>query len=199
MHYNIRVGKGDISMSPSGQSTSLSPSQIKEGREMKSLLTASAVVLALSGCATVFNGKTQAVVLSSVPEGATASVTNHAGENVHTGVTPVTLTLNRGAGYFKPETYTVTLTKVGFAPKQLTFTGTVSGWYIGNILFGGLIGMLAVDPITGAMYTFPASVSGTLETKTSSAGESLVIVSTETLTAEQMKQARLLTPATRAQ
>ena len=166
---------------------------------MKSFFMASAVVLALSGCATVFNGKTQAVVVNSVPVGAMALVTNQAGENVHTGLTPVTLTLNRGAGYFRPETYTVTLTKDGFASKQLTFTGTISGWYIGNILFGGLIGMLAVDPITGAMYTFPASVSGTLETKTSGAGESLTIVSTETLTAEQMKHARLLTPATRAQ
>jgi hypothetical protein len=114
-------------------------------------------------------------------------------------VTPVTLTLNRGAGYFRPQTYTVTLTKDGFAAKKLTFTGTVSGWYIGNILFGGLIGMLAVDPITGAMYTFPASVSGTLEIRASSASDSLTIVSTETLTAEQMKHARLLTPATAAQ
>jgi hypothetical protein len=166
---------------------------------MKSLFIASAVALALSGCATVFNGKTQNVVLSSVPEGATAAVTNRAGENVHTGVTPVTLTLNRGAGYFQPETYTVTLTKDGFAPKKLTFTGTVSGWYIGNILFGGLIGMLAVDPITGAMYTFPASVSSTLEIKTSGAGGSLTIVSTETLTTEQMQHARLLTPAAQAQ
>jgi hypothetical protein len=166
---------------------------------MKSLFVASAVVLALSGCATVFNGKTQNVVLSSVPAGAAVSVTNRAGDNIHTGVTPVTLTLNRGAGYFQPETYTVTLTKDGFAPKTLTFTGTVSGWFIGNILFGGLIGMLAVDPITGAMFTFPASVSGTLETKTSGAGGSLTIVSTESLTAEQMKHARLLTPATQAQ
>ncbi|MEP6875301.1 MAG: hypothetical protein ABI887_13135 [Burkholderiales bacterium] len=159
-------------------------------------------MLALSGCASIFNGKTQAVVISSVPEGAMASIANRAGEKIHTGTTPVTLTLNRGAGYFKPETYTVTLTKEGFAAKQLTLTGTVSGWYIGNILFGGLIGMLAVDPVTGAMYSFPASVSGTLESeapKTSRAAESLTIVSTETLTAEQMRHARPLTSVTRAQ
>jgi hypothetical protein len=29
---------------------------------------------------------------------------------------------------------------------------TLSGWYFGNIIFGGLIGMLAVDPATGAMW-----------------------------------------------
>jgi hypothetical protein len=28
----------------------------------------------------------------------------------------------------------------------------VSGWYFGNLLFGGVIGMLIVDPLTGAMY-----------------------------------------------
>jgi hypothetical protein len=169
---------------------------------MKSIFAASAVVLALSGCASIFNGKTQAVVLTSVPDGATASVTNRAGEKIHTGITPVTLTLNRGAGYFKSESYTVTLTKDGFAAKQLTFTGTVSGWYIGNILFGGLIGMLAVDPVTGAMYTFPEAISGTLESemaKTSRADRSLTIVSTEALTAEQLKKAQLLTPVALAQ
>ncbi len=164
----------------------------------KSLFVASVAVLALSGCASIFNGKTQQVTLSSVPDGAMAVVTNGAGDKVHTGTTPVTLTLNRGAGYFKSESYTIVLTKAGFAPKELKLTSTVSGWFIGNILFGGLIGMLAVDPVTGAMYVFPASVSGTLESqaaKTSAAEGGLTIVSTETLTAEQMKLARPLQPA----
>src|SRR5678816_1242997 len=36
--------------------------------------------------------------------------------------------------------------------------------YSGNILFGGLIGLLAVDPATGAMYTLkPKEVSTTLD------------------------------------
>ena len=164
---------------------------------MKHIVIASAAVLALSGCASIFNGKTQSVVVSSVPAGATALVTNRAGEQVHTGVTPVTLTLNRGAGYFKAENYTITLTKAGYDTKQLTLSGSVSGWYIGNILFGGLIGMLAVDPVTGAMYTFPETTSADLQTegtKSSQAGQPLTIVSTETLSAAQMQQARLLGP-----
>lgn len=28
----------------------------------------------------------------------------------------------------------------------------IDGWYFGNILLGGLFGMLIVDPATGAMY-----------------------------------------------
>ncbi len=123
-----------------------------------------------------------------------ASIVNKAGEQIHVGATPVTLTLMRGAGYFQPEVYTVSLGKDGYARKDLTIAGSLSGWYIGNILFGGLIGMLAVDPVTGAMYTFPDSVSGTLDAsaKVSGAAPSLTIVSTESMTPEQMKRATLV-------
>lgn len=164
---------------------------------MKRTFAAAAALLALSGCASIFNGSTQSIVISSVPEGATASVTNRAGMKVHTGTTPVTLTLNRGAGYFKPEIYKVELAMEGYAPQELTVTGTVSGWYIGNVLFGGLIGMLAVDPVTGAMYVFPDSVSASLQPQggaTTGAASSLTIVSTESLTPEQLKQARAIEP-----
>ncbi len=54
-------------------------------------------------------------------------------------------------------------TKDGYEPRELTLSGTMSGWYIGNILFGGLIGMLVVDPQTGAMYRLePKSLEVTL-------------------------------------
>jgi len=169
---------------------------------MKKVFVASAVALSLSGCASIFNGQTQSVTVRSVPEGATVSVTNRAGEKINTGITPVTLTLKRGAGYFKSEEYTVALMKDGFATKEVTITGTVSGWYIGNILFGGLIGFLAVDPLTGGMYSFPESVSSELvsqSTKTSLTEGALTIVSTETLTPEQMEQAQPLVLTNQAQ
>jgi hypothetical protein len=45
----------------------------------------------------------------------------------------------------------------------MTIDGAINGWYFGNILFGGLIGMLAVDPSTGAMYTLkPDAVQAAL-------------------------------------
>lgn len=162
---------------------------------MKTLLAASLVVLTLSGCASIFNGKTQEVVITSVPEGASLTVANLAGETIHTGTTPATLTLTRGAGYFKSETYRVAMTKEGFEPRELEITSTVSGWYFGNILLGGFIGMLAVDPVTGAMYTFPETVTAdlvSLAAKQPQAGRVLTIVSTDALTADQMQQARKL-------
>jgi hypothetical protein len=161
---------------------------------MKRLFVASAAALALSGCASIFNGQTQAVTIKSEPEGAAIMVSNRAGESIHSGVAPATVTLKRGAGYFKSETYKVVMKKEGFADREVTITSSVSGWYIGNLLFGGLIGMLAVDPNTGGMYIFPESVTGTLEsaTKTSQAPATLTIVSTDSLSSEQMRQARLL-------
>ncbi|MED5620770.1 hypothetical protein [Ideonella sp. BN130291] len=169
---------------------------------MKKALALSALAiasLALTGCASIIKGGTQPVSIQSVPDGANVTVTNRAGTKIHTGTTPLTVTLNRGAGYFKSEVYTIVVEKEGFQPKEITITGTTNGWYIGNLLFGGLIGMLAVDPVTGAMYSLPDSVSATLENQpakaTSQAPGALTIVSTDALSAEQMKGARLLVAA----
>ena len=156
----------------------------------------SVLALALTGCASIINGSTQPVAIQSVPDGATVSVTNSAGVKVHNGTTPLTVTLNRGAGYFKSESYTIVVEKDGFERKEMTITGTVNGWYIGNILFGGVIGMLAVDPATGAMYSLPDTVNATLENsapaKAAQVPGTLTVVSTDALTAQQMKDARLL-------
>jgi hypothetical protein len=164
---------------------------------MKQIILAAALAVALSGCATLFNGQSQAITISSAPEGAQVTVSNRAGQRVHVGETPVTLTLKRGAGYFKPEVYTLAFSKPGYADQQMTIRGSTSGWYFGNILLGGLIGMLAVDPATGAMYSLPKNVTASLETQGSVGaldGAQLQIVSMESLSAEQRAQAVRLTP-----
>ncbi len=154
-----------------------------------------AVALALSGCASIFNGQTQSVVFQSEPTGASITVSNRAGEQVHSGTTPVTITLKRGAGYFKSEVYTIRLTKPGYSTKEVVVTGTMSGWYIGNILFGGLIGMLAVDPVTGGMYVFPDSINTPLEAASSPTGSrasELRVVSLDALSHEVRSQGKLI-------
>lgn len=156
---------------------------------------AAAAILALAGCASIFNGQTQSVVFQSEPSGAAITVSNRAGEQVHAGTTPVTITLKRGAGYFRSEVYTIRLTKPGFAPKEVVVTGTMSGWYIGNILFGGLIGMLAVDPVTGGMYVFPDSVNTPLEAASSPTGahaSELRVVSLDSLSPEVRSTGKLI-------
>jgi hypothetical protein len=123
---------------------------------MKSRLIAAgaavALVLAASGCATIVARSSQKVAVSSTPPGALVTITNRGGQVVKTGTTPIEVTLKMGSGYFRAENYTLRFSKDGFEPHELKLTPAISGWYFGIILFGGLIGMLAVDPSTGAMY-----------------------------------------------
>jgi hypothetical protein len=130
------------------------------------ILACGAAVLAAaaSGCATIVSRGSQTITVTSVPEAANVSIVNVGGTAVHSGLTPMTVTLKKGRGYFKPETYTVRFAKEGFQQREVTVRGQVNGWYFGNIIFGGLIGMLAVDPATGAMYTLtPKAVGATLD------------------------------------
>lgn len=133
---------------------------------MKKLITASliAALATMTGCASIISGSTQTLTFKSVPEQASISITNKAGEKVHTGVTPVTVTLKRGNGFFQSAAYHVTFKKEGFQTKTVQVTGTVNGWYVANIIFGGLIGLLIVDPATGAMYTLnPSDINTVLD------------------------------------
>ncbi|WP_285360318.1 hypothetical protein [Pseudomonas sp. fls2-241-TYG-175] len=84
------------------------------------------------------------------------------GVSVRSGVTPDEVTLRAGAGYFDGEKYTVTYRKDGYTSSTQTLESGIDGWYWGNIVIGGLIGMLIVDPATGAMYTLPEKINSTL-------------------------------------
>lgn len=164
---------------------------------MKKALIAIAVATALSGCATIIGSTTQPLTIKSTPEGANVVVINRAGEKIHSGVAPMTVTLNRGAGYFKPEIYTIKFDKEGYESKEVVVTGQVNGWYFGNIIFGGLIvGMLIVDPMTGAMFSLsPDTIDAGLDAvgaKTSKADGSLTVVLLEDVPAELMQHARRL-------
>ena len=133
-------------------------------RDIMKKVMAFIALLILSGCATIFEGKNQPITIRTTPEAASITITNRAGEKVHVGTTPSTVTLARGVGYFKSESYTVNIYKEGYLPRQITLTGTVNGWYLANILFGGIIGLVLVDPATGAMYSLaPDPIITTLD------------------------------------
>jgi hypothetical protein len=38
----------------------------------------------------------------------------------------------------------------------------MDGWYLGNIVFGGLVGLLVVDPLTGAMWKLDPTMNADL-------------------------------------
>jgi hypothetical protein len=120
------------------------------------------LVIGLSGCASIVSESSYPVSVTSAPEGANFEVRNRSGKVVHSGVTPGTVSLKAGAGYFKGEQYTINYMKDGYTAQTTTVDSSLDGWYWGNIIFGGLIGLFAVDPATGAMYKLPESASVSL-------------------------------------
>jgi len=71
------------------------------------------------------------------------------------GTTPATVTLNSSSGYFKGATYHIMFSREGNKDTYSIIDSTINGWYWGNILFGGIIGFLIIDPVTGAMWKLP--------------------------------------------
>ncbi len=144
-------------------------------------------VALLPSCATIIRGGgTQKVAVDSQPNGLEFSVIDGEGKVVSSGKTPETITLDTGRGYFKAASYTIQVKRGRKVVGEQTITGTTSGWYFGNILIGGLIGSLVVDPLTGAMYKLPKTVTiSTKSTASHSQQRTLNIASIDTLTPEQ--------------
>jgi len=115
-----------------------------------------------SGCASLVSGKQREVTFTSKPEGAKVTVTDTHGVTVAEGVTPFNASLRKGKAYFTGQRYMLTYRKDGYYDLQQELEGSVSSWYFGNFLFGGVVGFLVVDPHTGAMYTFPKEISARL-------------------------------------
>lgn len=101
------------------------------------LLTSS---LLLSSCATIISGSKQNVKFSSNPASATIFI-----DEVEVGKTPFELKLARNSEH------DVLIKLDGYQNYQTTLTKKFNAWYLGNILIGGLIGLI-IDPITGAIY-----------------------------------------------
>ncbi len=137
------------------------------------------------GCASIMEGGKQSLPIDSTPPGAKVRVVNtRTGEIVAEGTTPLTITLNRGAGFFKKGKYKVIIEKEGYDTKEVEIKGEPNLWYIGgNLVFGNLIGWLIVDPITGAMWTLqPKDIDATLAKKVSGVNpKGLTIVLTSQL------------------
>jgi hypothetical protein len=118
------------------------------------LIVLAGMMIFSQGCASIMGGSKQTVSITSQPSGAAYTIYNKKGQAIDSGTTPATVTLKAGAGYFSPQKYTVKLAKAGCRECEAPIEHGISGWYIGgNLIFGGLVGYLVVDPLTGAMWT----------------------------------------------
>ncbi len=137
---------------------------------MKNLIFMSLISLFgifLVGCASIVSKSQYPVTFNSSPCAKIKITDLHKGDIIYEGKTPTTITLKAKAGFFSPARYNVDFLFPNGVTRQVTLSATLDGWYIGNILFGGLIGMLIVDPATGAMWKLPPDVKVKLPQKTS--------------------------------
>ena len=118
------------------------------------IVLASVLTFGLAGCASIVSSNKETITLRTNPPDAAFTITNKAGEEIERGRTPATLTLNTSRGYFQGETYRVKFLKDGYKEQDMFVDSSPRGWYVlGNLIFGGLIGWIIVDPLTGAMFT----------------------------------------------
>ena len=122
-----------------------------------------------SSCASMFTKTSYPVTINSDPNGAKISIENRKGEIVYSGKTPAIVNLNASSKYMSGERFTVTLTKPGYEEQKIHINSEIESVYWGNIFFGGLIGMLVIDPLSGAMYKLDTeTIITTLEKEDSS-------------------------------
>lgn len=99
-----------------------------------------ASLLFLQSCATIVSGSRQTIKFDSEPKSATVFI-----NELNVGKTPLEKDLKRN------QEYQVAIKMDGYQTYETKLTKKFNEWYIGNVLFGGIIG-LVVDPITGAIY-----------------------------------------------
>lgn len=124
-------------------------------------------VYLLSGCATIFSDSEYPVTFNSTPSGATVTITDENGVDVQRDVTPFTTNLTASNGYFDAMDYTARVELACYDPVIVPLDTNLDPWYWGNIVIGGVIGMLIVDPATGAMYEIKPQYSAVLAPSTS--------------------------------
>ena len=120
-------------------------------KQMTILLIVVGMLISAGGCATIMNGTTDTVHISSIPPDAkfsVISVTDSSRAVISTGTTPQNVVLQRKTD-FLGNSYVVDFEKSGYLKKSVSMKKTISGWYFGNILFGGIPGLI-IDSISGA-------------------------------------------------
>ena len=120
------------------------------------------ILLVLAGCASIISKSVYPVTIDSNPTGATIVITDDQGVRVFEGTTPTTVSLSVKKGFFSGRNYTIQASLAGHQSMSLPIARSIDGWYFANLLFGGVIGMLIVDPATGAMWKLEERVVVTL-------------------------------------
>jgi hypothetical protein len=121
-----------------------------------------ALIIASTGCASIVSRSNWPVAFKSNPPGAEVVVADDSGKELHRGITPVIFKLRSGQAFFESDDYQVDMKLPGYQEDKGVLKANLNGWYFGNIFFGGLLGLIIVDPMTGAMWRLPAEYNVSL-------------------------------------
>ncbi len=108
-----------------------------------------------ASCASIVSKSKYPVSIQSEPAGLEFEILAPDGRSVHKGRTPQIVTLDAHKGFFQRAKYVLRSTGTPGTPIEARLDASLDPWYFGNIIFGGLIGILIVDPLTGAMWKLP--------------------------------------------
>lgn len=144
-------------------------------------------VLLSTSCASIISKSDYPVNIDSNPSGMNVQVLKD-GHIIHQAKTPTQISLPSGDGFFQRAHYKVKLSGAGVQKQEFLIKSSLDGWYFGNLLFGGLIGMLIVDPATGAMYKLKDSYMFELKQKGNLKKNNLNVYSLETIPQEWHSQ-----------
>ncbi len=110
-----------------------------------------AIVVFAGGCALIISGRTATVQIDSNPSDAQVVIRDKHNREVLTTRTPATVELRRKDHFIWPARYLATIKKPGYKSATVPIDSTINPWILGNVVFGGVIG-LAVDNTTGAAW-----------------------------------------------
>ena len=100
------------------------------------------LILLVSGCASIITGTDQNLTFNSEPDGATVTV---AGKVV--GKTPLSVQIDKG------KNQSLTFEKEGYKTHTTQLSTSLTPWFWGNIVLGGLVGS-TIDGVSGAINEF---------------------------------------------
>lgn len=113
------------------------------------------IVIGFTSCATIISGSRQTVQISSQPNAAVVYL-----NEIEVGKTPIVENLKRN------QNYQLVLKLDGYKPYEIMLEKKFNAWYIGNVLIGGIVG-LVIDPITGALFKLkPEEINGKIKNGT---------------------------------
>lgn len=105
----------------------------------KTILHILSTIALLASCATIVNGPTEEIPVTTIPPGATVS------EGQISMQTPGNIGLARKRDHI------LVITKPGFLPQRVKLVHVLDGWVAGNIVSFGIIGA-GIDAASGGMW-----------------------------------------------